>query len=134
MSIPNHNRRQQRPPDAALGRACPLTAHHVKNPADDPKLTAFMKRTFPTWDPQELRTTLNFIRSMADPAQVIPGVLDSACAFFPGACVIELHFDGRGGVEIDPESTCSPAMLDLARALRLLLGEKLTVGKPGVAK
>lgn len=89
-----------------------------------------LKALCPSWEQDFLREVIQSIRAMATPEQVIPGVMDSACAYLPGAGVLQVHFDGTGGVMIDPASDCSPAMMELGRALKVVLGDKLTVGRP----
>ena len=88
---------------------------------------------FPSWDLDYLRQTIESLLFMATPEQVLPGVVDSACAFLHGAGTLQVHFDGKGGVMIDPESDRTPAMFELGRALKLVLGDQLTVGRPGVS-
>ena len=96
------------------------------------KLAGLAGKMFPAWNPETLRATVHSILVMARPAAVESGVMDSACSWIPGAGVIQLHFDGKGGVKINPDSDCTPELLDLGRALRFVLGDKLTVGKPEV--
>ncbi len=95
---------------------------------------AHAREFFPSWAPQDLRRIIRDIRAMAAPEEGIPGVLDHACTYIPGAGFLELHFDGTGGVMIDPASDCTPAMLELGRALKLVLGEKCRVGRPEVCQ
>lgn len=96
------------------------------------ELAGLTREMFPSWNVEALRVIVQHIVEMAAPEMMFPGVFNSACAFIPGAGVLQVHFDGAGGVEIDPQSDCTPAMLDLGRALRLALGDKLTIGKPVV--
>ena len=85
---------------------------------------------FPSWELEHLRETIGGILLMASPDQVIPGVMDSARAYLHGPGVIQVHFDGKGGVMIDPESDATPALFELGRALKMVLGDQLTVGRP----
>ena len=87
-------------------------------------------KLFPSWELDQLREIVVGIRLMASPEHVVPGVTDSACAYLPGAGVLYVHFDGKGGVMIDPESDETHALFELGRALKLVLGDQVTVGKP----
>ena len=96
------------------------------------KLAALTEKMFPSWHVETLRRMVHSILVMARPEAVVPGVLDSALTWIPGAGLFHLHFDGKGGVMIDPESDFTPELRELGQALRLVMGTRLTVGRPGV--
>jgi hypothetical protein len=89
------------------------------------------RKICPSWHPEALREIIRTILLVASPDQVTPGAC-SAASYIPGAGVLKLHFDGKGRVMIDPESDFTHPLRELAKALRLVMGDKLTVGRPGV--
>ena len=85
---------------------------------------------FPSWEPQTMRDTILGVMDLAR----VEGTSATAYSYVSGAGVLQVHFDGKGGVMIDPESDFTPALLELGKALRLVMGDKLTVGRPGVTE
>ena len=91
--------------------------------------TGIARKICPSWEPEALREIIREIRFMASPERVTAET-DSAAVFIPGAGVLHLHFDGTGGVKLDPESDFTRPMRELAQALRLVLEDRFTVGRP----
>jgi hypothetical protein len=85
---------------------------------------------FPTWETYRLR---GFVRDMLDlviESQTENPGFNYANASIPEAGTLHVTFDGKGGLNIEPESGSRPGMLELIAAFRLVMGEKLTTG-PG---
>ena len=106
---------------------------HLKIPLQE-YIRSAIQANFPSWHPEHLRQVVQDILAMAAPDKAIPGVVDSACAYIPGAGAVQVHFPGDGAVMIDPASGCSDAMFELGRALKVVLGDKPTVGRPAGVK
>ncbi len=89
---------------------------------------AWLAKKFPSWDPAALLAALRQTLSLAKAGR------GSTRLHILGVGDLLMHFGNSGEVRLDPESSCTRATLELARACRLLLGEKFDLGKPAGAR
>jgi len=122
----NRNRKGSRREREPFGK-------HINIP-QEAYIEKLVRINFPSWEPEHLRHVIRDIRFPASPEQVIPGVRDGALLLIPFVGLVKFHFDGTGGVALDPESSYTPEIRELVKALHLVLGDKFRVGRPGKVK
>ena len=108
----------------------PSPKHLNLTPKEYDALALLEKESFPCWDPERLREFVGDLISMVIDSQAENPGFNYADACIPEAGMLYVTFDGKGGLNIEPETDCNRAMVDLLRALRRVMGEKLTTG-PG---
>jgi len=93
-------------------------------------IAGLARESFPCWDPWRLREFVGDLLVWVVKSQAPDAGFNYADARIPEAGMLYVTFDGKGGLNIEPETDCNRAMVDLVRALRMVMGEKLTMG-PG---
>lgn len=97
----------------------------------DPEYSAVIRlasKAFPSWDPETLRYTVQWMIQEAQ-AATPGGWVQSLVEAFPAPGLISLDFDGQGGILVNPETLLTPKGKELAQALRLVLGHKVHLGQ-----
>jgi hypothetical protein len=95
------------------------------------ELTEHVKKMFPAWAsaPELLHASIVELRDLILPKLAKPDIMESFRLTSKCSGQIILHISG-GRVWFDPENQLSPRVVDLVRALKLVLGDQLTVGRP----
>ena len=98
------------------------------NPTEAYSATVQLARElFPSWDPESLAYTVQWMIQEAQSAK--PGAwVQAPVGVLPVLGVISLDFDGQGGILVNPETMCTAKGKELAKALRLVLGQMVRIG------
>ena len=86
--------------------------------------TELLIKEFPSWHPSDVLTILQTVYQLAQ------GGSGCTTLHLFGHGQMTFHFDGVGGMMMDPSSTCSPKTQEIARGLRWAFDEKFCVGRP----
>jgi hypothetical protein len=90
----------------------------------DEKAAEQVRNMCPSWDMCDLEATVRQVLTLARGAK--SGYSDAAILVIPGVGLLDLEFDGKGGVEITEATTHALRMMELLCALRFTMGSKLT--------
>lgn len=103
----------------------PLDTDPIQNSSNPPQGYSAAEE-FPSWDPESLAYTVQWMLQEALNAQ--PGAWALIPVVEPPPGVIAIDFDGTGGILINPVTMMTPKGQDLAKALGLVLGQLVRIG------